>query len=65
MIDEENCRNLKTLIGKTISDIDCFEINSDKTNIKFLTTDGNILGIDIEGDDYVFINITPYLSLGD
>jgi hypothetical protein len=63
MINEENYQNLNTLIGKTISDIHWLDINPYKTSIRFLTTDGNILGIDIEGDE--FIEIIPYVSLGD
>ena len=61
----ENYQVLKSLIGKTISDVDCYEVNPDRFVINILTSDGDIINIDAEGDYDLFVNVKYYLSIGE
>lgn len=64
MISEDNSKNLRLMIGKTISDIDISE-DCEKAEIRVLMTDGDIFSIDADGDYTLFLKIRSYKSLGD
>lgn len=65
IVDEESYHNLDMLVGKTISGIDCFDPNPEHLVIKLLTTDGDIISIDVRSDELLFVDMKYYFSLGD
>lgn len=64
MISEDNSKNLRLMIGKTIDDIDVSE-DFEKAEIKFLMTNGDVFSIDADGDYSLYMTIKSYKSLGD